>query len=94
DLLQHARNQYGIIIMDCPPLNSVIDSVALSTLSDGVLMVLNSGTVRRGEAQHAKHLLEDVDVQILGTILNQVTQELPGYYSYYSESSPVRSARS
>lgn len=85
DLLAQARKHYGIVILDSPPLNSVIDSLVLATRVDGVLMIVQSGEVRRGEAQHAKHLLEDADAQILGTVLNQVTQEMPSYYSYYDQ---------
>ncbi|MFB6346083.1 MAG: AAA family ATPase [bacterium] len=85
NLIQLAKDNYSLILIDSPPLNSVVDPVILSTLVDGVLMVLESGRSRTGDSQHAMHLLEDVDANILGIILNKMKRQIPAYYSYYSD---------
>lgn len=84
NLIDLTKNHYSIVMLDSPPLNSVVDPVILSTLVDGVLMVIESGKARTGSTQHAKHLLEDVDANILGVILNGIERQIPAYYSYYS----------
>lgn len=84
-LLEITSKHYNIVLLDSPPLNSVVDPIILSKRTDASLLVLGSGMVSKGEVQHAKHLLDEVNVSILGTVLNNVSLAPEDYYSYYTQ---------
>lgn len=83
-LMEEFRKEYDIIIMDTPPVNAVADAQIVSTLCDGVLLVLHSGAVKKEHALRAKQSLEHAKARILGVVLNNVDRKLTeGYYYYY-----------
>lgn len=83
-LIEVLRNRFDYIIVDTPPLGSVIDSAIVSTVCDGVIMVIASGGVSYKFARDVKAQLEKSDCKILGAILNKVDYKESGaYYSKY-----------
>jgi len=72
-----------IVIFDTPPLLSVTDAVVLSSLVDGVLLVVEAGRTRRGMLQHAVEELQRGGTPVLGAVLNRLTARGSGYYHYY-----------
>lgn len=82
-LLQSAREQYEYIIIDTPPLGSVIDSAVVAQFVDGVIMVIANNTISYKFAQNVKKQLEKSNVKILGAVLNKVPMEKKGYGNYY-----------
>ncbi|MGF3195687.1 CpsD/CapB family tyrosine-protein kinase [Facklamia sp. P13055] len=83
--IMHELNQYfDLIIYDTPPITAVADPQILATRVDGILMVLRYGYVRREEVRQAKEILDNVNANILGYVMNGVPREEgSGYYSYY-----------
>lgn len=81
-LMEQVRNDYDLVIVDTPPVGLVTDAQILSTLVDGVLMVVASGKVKVDAARKAKELLQNVNSNILGVILNRVKEKEKGYYYY------------
>lgn len=78
---------YSFIIFDSPPVLGLSDSLVLSTMADGVIMVIRADDTPRDAAVKARKLLQGVNARILGVILNGISEtELRyGYYSdYYS----------
>ena len=84
-LIEELKNDYDIIIVDSPPAAKVTDSVILSSLVDGVLMVISASETHIEMARLAKKSLDGVDANLLGAILVRIdNKSLNGYYKYYS----------
>lgn len=86
-LLKDAREIYDYIIIDSPPLGSVIDSAVIATQCDGAIMVISSGVVTVKEGLDVKQQLEKSGCKILGAVLNDVygknTKYNKKYYKKY-----------
>ena len=78
-----ARNEYDTIIIDTPPLGSVIDAAIISQRCDGAILVVESGALSYRLVQKAKNQLERTGCRILGAVLNRVDMAGSGYYHRY-----------
>lgn len=87
--LAEAKKNFDFIILDTPPVVSVTDAQALSTIVDGVLLVVASGHAQIPEVHKAIELLQYVKANILGIVANKVKSMRRGYkyyqYYYYGE---------
>jgi protein-tyrosine kinase len=74
------------VIVDTPPIGTVIDAAQIAKSCDGVLLVVGYNAVRRQELVNVKTQIEQTGCPILGTVLNQV--ELDSYVNrkYYNKS--------
>lgn len=85
-LLSELREHYDIILIDSAPLLAVTDGQLLASKSDGVILVVSSGKVKRDLVIKAKTSLDKVNATILGVVLNNVKRKSSeGYYYYYGE---------
>ncbi len=82
-LLEQAKNEYDVIILDTPPVLAVTDAQVLSNLADGVVLVVSSGKTETDAAKKAKELLESAKAKILGVVLNNKKVQDSQYYYYY-----------
>ncbi|HKQ06562.1 MAG TPA: polysaccharide biosynthesis tyrosine autokinase [Blastocatellia bacterium] len=82
-LLQAMAARYDHILLDSPPLISVTDPVILSTIVDGVILVVHGGKSTREMARRARQDLESVGAKIFGVVLNNVDMRREGYDGYY-----------
>lgn len=83
EFLTEMRPKYDYIIIDCPPLGSVVDALITGKLSDGVVLVIAAEAVSYKFAQKIKKHLEMAECKILGAVLNKVTTKGNGYYGKY-----------
>ena len=82
-MIEAAREQYDIVIIDTPPLGSVIDTAVVSKCCDGAVMVIESGAISYRFARRVKEQLDVAGCRILGVILNKVQMSNKGYYGKY-----------
>jgi len=82
-LLSRAAQSFDFVLLDSPPVNMVTDAVLLSSMVDGVLMVLKSADTRIDHAKEALEKLNKVEAKMVGVILNNV-DTTAGYYYYYN----------
>ena len=82
-MLETLKEQYDFIILDCPPLGSVIDAVLVAKNCDGTILVIESDNVSYKMVQNVKKQLDQSECKILGVILNKVQVGGKGYYGYY-----------
>jgi protein-tyrosine kinase len=84
-VLYEAKQHYDLVILDTPPVNAVTDAQVLASMTDGVVLVLSSGSTEIHQAQKAKELLENANAKLLGAILNKKKQKYPDEYYYYGK---------
>jgi succinoglycan biosynthesis transport protein ExoP len=85
-LLMELTDRFTHIIIDSPPAISFTDASVLSTMVDGVMLVVHGGRSSRAVVRRAKQQLVDVGANIFGIVLNNVKLEAQDYYygGYYS----------
>lgn len=85
--LNGARKAYDYIIIDAPPLGSVIDAAVVAKNCDASVLVVASQTISYKFARVVKDQLEKADCPILGVVLNKVDMKQNKYYGnkYYSK---------
>ena len=83
DLLKTLSERYDHILIDSPPLIHVTDPVILSSLVDGVILVVHGGKSSRAVAQRARQELASVGAKVFGVVLNNVDMRREGYDEYY-----------
>ena len=83
ELLSSLRKVYDYILVDTPPLGSVIDSAIIAEECDGSIMVIETGVISYRFAQDVKSQLEKSNCPILGVVLNKVDMSKQGYYGKY-----------
>jgi capsular exopolysaccharide synthesis family protein len=74
---------YDRIVFDSPPLLAVTDAQILGQLCDGAVLVVRANETSIDMVRKASRLLKDVNVNILGTLLNNVDVSRRGYGQYY-----------
>jgi capsular exopolysaccharide synthesis family protein len=85
-VLAALSERFAHIIVDSPPAISFTDAAILSTLVDGVILVVHGGHSSRAVVRRAKQQLMDVGAHIFGVVLNKVKIEAEDYYyGYYSK---------
>jgi succinoglycan biosynthesis transport protein ExoP len=82
-LLTDMADRYDHIILDSPPLMNVTDPVILSTMVDGVILVVHGGKSTRDVVRRARHDLDAVNAKVFGVVLNNVDLRREGYDNYY-----------
>ena len=88
NLINKLKDDYDLVLIDCPPISSMTDGMLVSYLSDGTIYVIES---ERTDYQVIKNCLEELKANkafILGAVLTKVNiksqKKLYGYkYDYY-----------
>lgn len=74
--LQEARKKYDYIIIDTPPLLTVVDAQIVSQKSDGVVLVVEGGGTEKAKLLKAKNQLMQANANILGVVLNGMKNKI------------------
>jgi capsular exopolysaccharide synthesis family protein len=82
-LLKELGERYDHILIDSPPLMNVTDPVILSTMVDGVILVVHGGKSTRDMVRRARQELGAVGAKVFGVVLNNVDLRREGYDDYY-----------
>lgn len=82
-MLEALRKVYDYILIDTPPLGSVIDSAVIAKECDGAVLVIESGAIKYRFVQGVQKQMEKSGCPILGVILNKVDIRASGYYKKY-----------
>lgn len=84
-LIDSMLKVYDFVLLDSPPVQSVTDSLTLSGLVDGTLLVTRAGRTTYDMLESGLKKLHEVHAHILGIIINGLhkSQRTSGYYGYY-----------
>jgi len=99
-VLAEMVDEYDQVFFDGAPCLLVTDAAVLSTLVDGVVLVVRAATNTHGVVQRARDVLGRVGARILGVVLNGIRTTAGGYlrknyrtfYEYHSQEAPVTHA--
>ena len=85
-LVESITREFDYVIFDTPPVGTFVDAAVLSTLVDGVVLVVRPGGPKRTEMEVAYSQLEKAGANVLGlcaTFVEGTGSEY--YYSYYTK---------
>ncbi len=84
-ILEEARKDYDLVILDSPPLLGFPEPLQMSALVDGVLLVARSGQTNRKALGSAIATLSRLRANVIGVVMNQVHADTSDsyYYHYY-----------
>jgi capsular exopolysaccharide synthesis family protein len=90
ELLTQLEKHYGYIVIDSAPTLAVSDALILATKASAIVYVVKADATPYQMAKEGLKRLHQVDVPVLGIVLNQInTQKLSHYYGnkygYYSK---------
>ncbi len=85
EILSQADAIADMVVIDSPPVLSVIDAAVLATLDTGVLIVIQPGATKQRDLMQTVEQLRRVKAKILGLVLVDIKAGYARYYrSYYS----------
>jgi succinoglycan biosynthesis transport protein ExoP len=85
DLMDSLYSLYNFVIIDAPPVMGMPDSLFLSSIVDGTILVVKAGETPKNALLETKKIFSNVNSKLLGVVLNGVkkTDLKYGYYSRY-----------
>jgi capsular exopolysaccharide synthesis family protein len=82
EVIADARSEFDMVLFDSPPLLAVTDAAVLSSMIDGVVLIIRNQKTARAGAARALAQLRAVRAPVLGAVLNDVRAG-GGYYGGY-----------
>jgi polysaccharide biosynthesis transport protein len=83
EILDEALTRFDHIIIDSPPVLGLADAPMLASSTEGTLMVIEAGAIRRAAALNAVNRLRASDARLMGAILTKFNALKVGYgYGY------------
>lgn len=83
--IEMIKEEYDVIIFDCPPVNAVIDALTLTDIMDTILIVCSMNVTPKPLLDSTKKRIEQVNGKLGGVIINNASSKGKGYYnSYYN----------
>src|SRR5262249_11561743 len=83
DLLGYLSTTRDYVIIDTPPILPFADAVILSSMVDGVLLVVNAENSHRDVVKRARRILSEIGANLFGVVLNNVSGKKTSYGGYY-----------
>jgi capsular exopolysaccharide synthesis family protein len=84
EVLEMLRQDFDFVLLDSPPAIAVSDAAVLSTLCDGVVLVLRGQKTTLQAARLVVERLKAARARILGVVLNGIDIRNPDYADYRS----------
>lgn len=83
ELIEECQEQYDLVIVDCPPILMLADSVMVSRMVDAVMFVVAAHSTPKDAVKNSINRLRMVSAPLIGTVLNKLQAEHTGYYYDY-----------
>ena len=85
-MIDRLKETYDMIIIDTPPLGTVIDAALIAPYCDGAILLIQSNAISYRFAQGVKQQIEKTGCRLLGAVLNKVEPLKAGHYKTYGYS--------
>jgi len=87
EFINYAKKNFDYILFDSPPIGAITDAAILAPMTDGVVLVVESGKTPQRAVRHNHKLLKNSGIRCAGVIINRVEiGRKEGYYYYRSHS--------
>jgi protein-tyrosine kinase len=83
NLLKLAKNDFPIVILDCPPASLTPESLALARFCSCTVLVVEAETTSRKTIAETKRALERFDGNIIGVVFNQYKTYIPRWLDHW-----------
>lgn len=81
-LIEEAKGLYDIIIIDCPPVNIVVDTLLISENVDRTIFVVRTGMFDKSQLEELRTIYDSEKYKHLCIVLNGTTRGNSEYFSY------------
>jgi len=78
--LDHLRERYRYVLLDCPSLKDAAHAVRLAPLVDGVVLVIEANRTQKQQILYAERTIENARGKILGHVLNKRSYVVPQWF--------------
>lgn len=89
-LVSELRSRFDFVIIDSPPLVPVTDGAIVSTLADGVVLLVRPDKVTKQQLQRSLGHLERVRANLLGIVGSMIPERSNPYSGEYAYGRPAK----
>lgn len=82
-LLDRAREEFDLVILDAPPLLGFPEPLQMAASVDGVIVVTRAGQTERKAVAAVLNTLGHLRANVVGLVLNEVKKDMGSGYYYY-----------
>jgi capsular exopolysaccharide synthesis family protein len=82
-LLDRAREEFDLVILDAPPLLGFPEPLQMAAAVDGVIVVTRAGQTERKAVAAVLNTLSHLRANVVGLVLNEVKKDMGSGYYYY-----------
>jgi non-specific protein-tyrosine kinase len=82
EVVRSLLNRVDYVVLDTAPLLPVADGSEVAALADGTLIVARHGVTTDAQVKRAVNVLRQLDVTVLGTVLNRIPAGRKSEYRY------------
>ena len=82
DVIAWAETHYDQVLIDCPPVMAASDAAIVGRLVDGMMLVVQPQKNHRRLVIRAAEHLTALGVDLIGVVVNRVSEETGGYQGY------------
>jgi len=83
EILEEAAQEYDLIVVDSPPILGFPEPLQMAAAVDGVVIIAKAGETNRKAMGAALTTLQRVRANVVGLVLNSVTNNMSDGYRYY-----------
>lgn len=82
EIFKKIRFYFDVVIVDSAPVIAVSDPMLIASEVDGVILVILAGKTPRNVTMRARDILLNANANLLGVVVNNLSEVLPYYYDY------------
>lgn len=82
DVFTKLKQEFDLIVLDCPPVVPVSDPLQFVDIADGALYLVMAGQTSRDIAKRGIGILKSVGTNIVGVVANNLGEVLPYYFDH------------
>lgn len=82
-LLAQLKRKYDVIVLDCPPVLGLSDTLILTKYSDANIVVVSNKKTKLESLERTQKAFSQANANITGVIINKASIRDNSYYGYY-----------